>query len=289
LHYLIEHETELAFTEPVREHQVELRLAPRDEPGQRVLSFAIETEPGGELPEHVDCFGNRVHRLSLVGPHDRLVARVRTEVETRRENPFDWMPLDPERERQELVEQLRTEPRLHELLLHRSASVPDLPTLGDALDLPAADPGASILANAQAAMAWMAERFTYDASTTDVHAPLAAFLDQGAGVCQDFAHLMLAILRGWGVPARYVAGYVDPGTLGEEGHVEATHAWAETWIPGAGWRGLDATSGLVVNDRYVVVAVGRDSRDAAPVRGAFKGPDAGEPPAVRLRVARQDQ
>lgn len=284
MRYVIEHETHLAFPEPVREHQVELRLAPRDDATQRLLGCEIRIEPAAGLREHADCFGNRVHRASLLAPHDTLTVRLRAEVETLLENPFDWAPLDPEAERALLARQLRETPRLLELVLPRSPSLPERGTRAPGLP-PAAGEG-PLVERVQAAMAWVRSCFEYRPGTTDVHAPLDDFFEHGGGVCQDFAHLMVALVRSWGVPARYVAGYVDPGTLGEAAAIEATHAWAEVWVPGAGWRGFDATSGLVANDRYVPVAAGRDSRDAAPVRGAFKGDHAGEPPQVRLRMAR---
>jgi transglutaminase-like putative cysteine protease len=284
--YLIEHETELRFPEPVREHQLELRLAPRADDAQRVLACEIEVTPRASLREHRDCFGNRVHRASLPQPHDGVVVRLRAEVETRRENPFAWATLPPAEEIAATARALRASPRLLELLLHRSDAVPSLGSQPEYPPLPQRDETHSLVENLQAAMAWARETFRYEPGATDAHAPLPVFLEKRAGVCQDFAHLLVALARSWGVPARYVSGYVEPEP--EQGE-QATHAWAEVLVPGAGWLGFDATHGLLVNDRYVAVAAGRDSRDAAPVRGAFKGDDPGAPPQVRLRVARQQQ
>jgi len=284
--YLIEHETELRFPEPVREHQLELRLAPRQDEAQRLLACSIELEPRASLREHRDCFGNRVHRASLPAPHDGVVVRLRAEVETLRENPFAWAPLPPAAEQAATARALRESPRLLELVLHRSDAVPELVPFAAPQPMPARQEGRTLVEDVQAAMAWAGERFAYDADATDAHGPLAVFLDKRAGVCQDFAHLLVALVRSWGVPARYVSGYVEPDGEGGE---QATHAWAEVLVPGGGWLGFDATHGLVTNHRYVAVAVGRDSRDAAPVRGAFKGNDPGAPPQVRLRVVRQQQ
>jgi transglutaminase-like putative cysteine protease len=284
--YVIDHETELRFPEPVREHQLELRLAPREDHGQRTIACQIELTPRAALREHHDSFGNRVHRASLPAPHDGVLVRLHAEVETLREDPFAWTPLSPEAEAAATARALRESPRLLEWLLHRSPAVPDLAPLAEALRPPARDPGRSLVENVQAAMDWMAESFAYVSGATDAHAPFTVFLEKRAGVCQDFAHLLVALARSWGAPARYVSGYVEPDP--EQGE-QATHAWAEVWVPGAGWLGFDATHCLVTNDRYIAVAVGRDSREAAPVRGAFKGDDAGDPPQVRLRVARQQQ
>jgi transglutaminase-like putative cysteine protease len=283
---LIEHETRLAFPVPVREHQCELRLAPRDDETQRRLSCEIEVEPAAELREHHDAFGNLVHRFALLAPHDRLVARVRSEVETSLANPFAYAPVTPGGERAALERRVREEPRLLDFVLHRSDAVPELGTTLGGAPLPTFAEGIDLLGNVQAAMRWAAERFRWEPGTTEVHAALADFAEQRAGVCQDFAHLLVALARSWGFAARYVMGYVEGGTVQGEA---ATHAWAEVWIPGAGWRGFDATSGLVANDCYVPVAVGRDSRDAAPVRGTFKGDEGSASPQVSVRIARAGQ
>jgi transglutaminase-like putative cysteine protease len=287
---LIEHETRLAFPAAVREHQCELRLAPRDDETQRRLSCRIEVEPPVELREHRDCFGNAVHRFSLLAPHDRLVARVRSEVETSLANPFAYAPLAPAAERAWLERQLREEPRLLDFVLHRSDAVPELGEALGGVAVPAHQPARSLIDNVQAAMRWAAESFRWEPGTTGVHAALADFAEQRAGVCQDFAHLLIAWVRSHGFAARYVMGYVEGNVVPEEAQgEEATHAWAEVLIPGAGWRGFDATSGLVANDCYVPVAVGRDSRDAAPVRGTFKGDEGNASPQVSVRVQRAEQ
>ena len=287
---LIEHETRLGFPVPVREHQCELRLAPRDDATQRRISCTIEVEPATELRSHLDCFGNWVHRFSLLAPHEQLVARVHSEVETSLVNPFSYAPLTAAAERGWLAERLRDEPRLLDFVLHRSDAVPELGRELGGLSVPLPAPELTLLDNVQAAMRWAQESFRWDPGTTEVHSALASFAEQRAGVCQDFAHLLVALVRGWGFAARYVMGYAEGSTMPEEAPREqATHAWAEVLIPGAGWRGFDATSGLVANDGYVPVAVGRDSRDAAPVRGTFKGDEASASPQVSVRVQRAEQ
>jgi transglutaminase-like putative cysteine protease len=282
--YLIEHESRLRFPEPVREHHFELRLAPQGGEAQKVLRCEITVSPDAELREHADTFGNRVVRGSVMAPHDALDARLVALVETRLENPFGYVPLSPAAERPWLERELVADPSLHTFLLHRSPAVPDLAAI-EGFEAPPFDPAHTLLENTVAAMDWCKGRFAFEPGTTAVHGPLATFVKRGGGVCQDFAHCLVALVRGWGFPARYVAGYVDPGPdLAAE---ETTHAWAELLVPGAGWRGVDATHGLVVNDLYVPIAVGRDSRDAAPVRGTFKGAAQQEAPEVHLRVQRQ--
>ena len=290
MRYLIEHESVLHFPKPVREHQFELRLAPRAESGLVLLSCAIEVEPDAPLRTHVDCFGNVVHRVTLLAPHETLRARVVAEVETALANPFDYAPVPIAGERRWLEQQLRDDPSLLDFVLHRSAAVPDVGATLAELDPPAFDPARSLVQNMLALMAWIGATFRYVPGATEVNGALAEFAEQRAGVCQDFAHLVVAVVRSWGFPARYVMGYADPGTVAVDAESEqATHAWAEVLIPGAGWRGFDATAGLVANDTYVPVAVGRDSRDAAPLRGTFKGDDGGLPPEVAVRVERLEE
>jgi transglutaminase-like putative cysteine protease len=282
--YLIEHESRLRFPEPVREHHFELRLAPQGGEALKVLRCEISVSPEAGLREHTDSFGNRVVRGSVMAPHQALDARLVALVETRLENPFAYAPLEAGAERPWLARELAADPSLHSFLLHRSPAVPELASI-EGFDAPAYDAARTLFENAVAAMDWCRSRFAFEPGSTPVHAPLATFVKRGGGVCQDFAHSVVAIVRGWGFPARYVAGYVDPGPDAKT--EETTHAWAELLVPGAGWRGVDATHGLVVNDLYVPVAVGRDSRDAAPVRGTFKGAAQQEAPEVHLRVSRQ--
>jgi transglutaminase-like putative cysteine protease len=135
-------------------------------------------------------------------------------------------------------------------------------------------------------LAWVPTVIEYRSGTTEVHGSLAEAVRQGSGVCQDFAHLFITVARSWGIPARYVMGYLDPGICAT-GEQLATHAWAEALVPGAGWVGFDATHNLLANDHYVAVAVGRDSYDAAPQRGSFKGESAGEQPTVTVTVQEQ--
>jgi transglutaminase-like putative cysteine protease len=288
LRYLIEHETTLTFPTAVREHQCELRLAPRDNGLQRRLAAEVTVRPEVELRESEDCFGNLVHRFSLLPQHDTLHVGLRAEVETLLTNPFDYMPLPPPLERAWVERRILEDLSLYDFVLHRSASIPDVAALGG-LTPPAYEADNSLLENVQVAMGWIHESIEYVPGATEVHAALTELAANRAGVCQDFAHLLIAIVRSWGFAARYVMGFAESGTIGTEAAAnEATHAWAEVLIPGAGWRGFDATARLVVNDTYVVVAIGRDSRDAAPLRGTFKGDDGGASPEVTVRVLRQE-
>jgi transglutaminase-like putative cysteine protease len=286
MRYLIEHETRLEYAGEVREHHCELRLAPREDSHQRLLVLELETDPAAELREYLDCFGNRVHHFQVLAPHDHLATRMRAEVECTLENPFDFELVPPPREREWLDQALRAQPRLLDYVLHRSAAVPALPVLEPAEPFPDLESGRQLMECAQEAMHWVRGRLDYAPGATHVHSSLAEAWKERAGVCQDFAHLMIALVRSWGVPARYVMGYLDPSLTEEtEAAEQATHAWVEVLIPNAGWRGFDPTHDLVANDTYVAVAVGRDYLDAAPQRGTYKGESGGAGPQVRVHLS----
>jgi transglutaminase-like putative cysteine protease len=123
---------------------------------------------------------------------------------------------------------------------------------------------------------WIYTNFTYKPGVTNVSTPLSTVLRQRKGVCQDFAHLMLSIIRHNGLPARYVSGYIEPVDPTRPGGSElvgaaASHAWVEVNLPNGTWWGLDPTNNQCAGERHVKVAVGRDYHDVAPLRGTFKG------------------
>jgi transglutaminase-like putative cysteine protease len=287
MRYCIEHETVLAFPEAVAEHHIELRLTPREDANQKLISHEIRMEPEISLRSYSDCFGNRVNYGNLIAPHRRLVTRMRAEVENCLENPFDFTPLDPGNEREWLAKNLQQSPRLYDFILSRSASAPNLELLADRFDFPRHESGRSLLETIQEAMEWIAVTLRYEPGVTDVHSSLMEALDARAGVCQDFSNLLIAIVRSWKIPARYVMGYLASDNAGKNVIAPETHAWTEVMIPGRGWVGFDATQQVLANHQFIPVAVGRDSHDAAPLRGSFKGEVRGEQPEVTLRISQQ--
>jgi len=117
------------------------------------------------------------------------------------------------------------------------------------------------------------EAFAYAPEATEVDSPIDVALGKRKGVCQDFAHIMIATARGWGVPARYVSGYLfTKRDAGDRSAADATHAWVEAFVPGAGWVGFDPTNNVLAGERHIRVAIGRDYNDVPPSRGVFKGP-----------------
>ena len=214
MNYLIEHETVLEYPATVREHHIELRLVPRCDEHQKVLSCSIETEPAARLASYTDYFGNRVDYFCVIPPHNRLVTRLRAEVETRKDNPFDFTPIAPGEQQEWLQKAIRQSPPLNDFVLHRSPVTPHAMKLADVLScaLPRCDREQPVMENLLELMAWIPSVLEYRSGTTGVHADLVSAVRLGAGVCQDFAHLFITVARSWGLPARYVMGYLDPGS-----------------------------------------------------------------------------
>jgi transglutaminase-like putative cysteine protease len=269
--YEIAHELRLTYSVPVWEHHVEVRMTPQDNSHQRLQAAEVDLDPACEARSYHDCFGNRVHYCSLVAPHDHLTVRVRAQVETSLENPFDYAVVAPARERDWVAESLRAQPRLWDYVLHRSPATPDLAKLAAAdLAFPARAAGLPLLDSVMQALDWMTEAIESVPGFTHAPGKLEEALARRAGGCQDLAHLLIAIVRAWGFPARYVMGYQDPGYAEEQEDEQRLHAWAEILLPGAGWRGVDPTTHLVANHTYIAVAIGRDASDATPIKAVFK-------------------
>ena len=242
----VEHTTEFAYDGPIAEAYTELRLRPAEGSGQHCSSFRLDTEPPGvRVREYRDPFGNTVHHFDVLESHDRLAVTAVSEV---------WTP-------QALVSD-RIEPtplELHDYLAPSRYS----PFAGPIRDLAAGHSGARELMEA------VHVRLVYEPGATDVQTRADETLALGRGVCQDFAHVLLAACRSVGIPARYVSGYLyDPTLVGDNA---ASHAWVDVWDETRGWLALDPTHDREQTDAYVRVAVGRDYDDVPPTRGVYTG------------------
>ncbi len=268
------HITDYRYSDPVSEAYVEARLSPPHREEQAVLAHSIEFSPEGGLSDYVDYFGNTTTFYSMTLRHERLVVTNRMTVRTKpRPFPEEALALPVAEARQILASSLTD---IFDYLQPTHA----VPTGGVSTDwakkfLPG---GAAIGEALESLNSAIHERFAYKPGATEVNTPLPVVWKQKAGVCQDFAHIMLSVLRTAGLPARYVCGYIEtdgptdktPGGRKLVGSV-ATHAWVEVLLPGLQWMALDPTNNQWCGERHITVALGRDFEDAAPVRGTFKG------------------
>lgn len=282
--YRLVHISEFSYDAPVSESYNEVRLRPMQDETQSCLSFRLSTDPASNLASHLDHLGNCVHRFSILGEHRhlRIEADSVTLVQSPPELPKNGPALTD-------LPGLKDELDEHQDFLAPTAYAPHDGTV-DGLVREAESGSASCVVFALSAMNIVHRTFRYEKGATHVKSSIHDTLATGAGVCQDFAHILLAMLRIRGLPGRYVSGYLVPTRTAEPGANleevvggQASHAWMEVFIPGHGWFGLDPTTGAPVGLRHVRIAYGRDYGDAAPVRGVYKG-EAGQHLCVDVRV-----
>lgn len=267
----IDHETIFSYNQPVREAIGEARLRPRDESHQRCVSFQMQVDPQTPLNTIADRFGNQVGCYSVLSPHSRLRISATSVVETGGSPLIPAPPLTFLQRRDFLIPS------------HYVPCNDDLGTF--AREHSPADGAPEEVARALSTAIF--ERCTYEPGSTDIFTSADEVLAGRRGVCQDFAHLLIALCRCMGLPARYVSGYLHDAAQ-RPGAIVATHAWAEVFLEGRGWLGLDPTHNCAVGPDYVRVALGRDYTDATPVRGVFQG-DARQELEVRVRVRTADE
>lgn len=249
----IRHETRYRYEETVSYSIQSLKLTPRTEPGQRVLSWRIAT-PGDRL-EQVDPYGNVTHVVTVEAPHDELHIAVEGVVDVAAAGDAgDRLP--------SLAGELSPLAFLGPTPLTRADR--EIRAIADR-HLGRHPPTRSTLMDL---VGGVRQAVQYEPGVTDVSHSAIEAVELGSGVCQDQAHVYIACCRAAGVPARYVSGYLYTGTTGEV----ASHAWADAWLGrDEGWLSLDVTHGQVAGPAHCRLAVGRDYLDAAPVRGVRRG------------------
>ena len=265
-HYSVEHRVEYRYERPVRLSVMTLYLRPIQDRQQVVREFSVGTDPEGALFSFADGFGNRGHFLDRPADHDRLVIHARSEVEV---GPAAAVPERLGADAWELLRRASDAPELW-AMTHGSRFVrPDAEALRAFVSAHGIEPGDDPLVSARALRGRIHETLRYVPGSTAVDSPIERVLETGEGVCQDYAHVMASILRGWGVPCRYVSGYLGPA----EGETATgqSHAWVECWFPGLGWTGFDPANDTDMDGRHVRVAVGRDYADVPPTRGVYQG------------------
>lgn len=254
----IHHETKLSYTAPVSETVLEVRMAPPSDEDQTNLGYRLRINPTAPVTSYRDGVGNRVDMFNLLVPYRELAIRATTIMRTHRRPAegrligLNW----PEPDAPLAIDAI--EYLGFGRLVDRSHNF-------DAFISEQSRPSGSLRDGLIAIMEAVRSRLKYEKKVTTARTPMSEALELGRGVCQDFAHLFLGACRAFGLPARYVSGYVHgPGEL-------ATHAWCQVWAGTAGWVDLDPTRGIFVSDDHVVIGVGRDFLDVPPNRGVWKG------------------
>jgi transglutaminase-like putative cysteine protease len=264
----VQHTTEVRYTAPVQTSFNEVRMTPLTLPTQTTLEARVSVSGGTPVWTYSDYWGTFVSVFDIAEPHEELVIRAQATVET--DQPLDlapavplpWADLRAQAAGGRLLEFLLTTP-LTTLTPALAATV-----IGD---IHGADP----VEAAEHIVARVRSQVSYMAGSTGVRTDAQEAWDQGQGVCQDLAHVTVALMRAAGLPARYVSGYLhaDPSAEPGQSAVGESHAWVEYWT--GSWRPVDPTTNVPVRERHVVVARGRDYADIPPLKGLFHGPAGG--------------
>ena len=269
MYYTVRHLTKFVYSNEISESIMETRMHPRSDEYQRCLAFQLSVSPRCRVFSYRDHLSNHVHHFDIPSQHEQLVIVAESLVEMEESLPIPsflapdaWAELDSMVRDGDYWEFLFpsefTEP------------TPHLLALADELEVARRDDPLMLLHELNERLyRW----FDYVPRSTSADSPIDIALEQRTGVCQDFAHVMLALIRTrLKIPCRYVSGYLHHNTSNNDRSVStATHAWIEALIPQLGWVGFDPTNWLVAGDRHIRTAIGRDYSDVPPTHGIFRG------------------
>jgi transglutaminase-like putative cysteine protease len=264
--FTILHQTTYRYPGKIHESYSIVHLRPRSDSSQYCTQYELNVAPRARVFSYTDRFGNDVQHFAVLPDHDVLSIIARSSVITVR-SPKPDVPSPVTKDL------LATDPNVRWLYdeLHESQYVVFGPQL-QAFAAEVGDPGRDDL------VAWylhagmsISQKFTYDTGASSVQTTIDESIRARAGVCQDYAHILIALCRYYAIPARYVSGYIFSGQEGSVLGAEASHAWCEAYLGPHGWIGFDPTNETLIDDRFARIAVGRDYRDVSPVRGVYKG------------------
>ena len=266
--FSVRHTTIFRYEPAVRESIMEVRLQPRSDGEQRCLNFSLKVDPPANVMQHRDFSGNTVHHFDIAAAHTQVMVAAESSVEVqdvpapRAADCGDWSDLDALVAAGDYWENL--------LPSHFARSTPALEELAQEVACQRRDNPLELLCELNAGIYKV---FAYVPQSTKVDSPIDEALKSRQGVCQDFAHIMIALVRRLKVPCRYVSGYMfhRDEKVKDRSLEGASHAWVEALVPRLGWVAFDPTNNLVGADRHIRVAIGRDYADVPPTRGVYKG------------------
>jgi transglutaminase-like putative cysteine protease len=266
--YSIRHLTRFRYKDPVSESIMETRMHPRSDHSQHCLSFSLSVSPRCRVFSYRDHYGNIVQHFDIPGDHDQLVIVAESLVEQQVQMdvpaflaPDAWNALDA----------MVTEGDYGEMLLPSTFAIPTpaLLEMARKLNVVRRDDPLMVVHELNKSIY---DYFEYVPRSTRVDSPIDEAIATHRGVCQDFAHTMIALLRHIGIPARYVSGYLYRSREDHDRSTpDASHAWVEVLLPHLNWVGFDPTNDLIAFNRHIRTAVGRDYADVPPTHGVFRG------------------
>jgi transglutaminase-like putative cysteine protease len=268
MYYSVRHLTKFVYETPVSESAMEVRMHPRSDTNQRCLTFHLSVSPRCRVFSYRDHLANNIHHFDIAGHHTQLVIVAESLVELQ---PLFALPQSLPAYSWEELDILVAEGDYWEFLFPSefARQTPLLEELAKQIDVRRRDDPLSVLRELNTALY---QHFDYVPQTTHVDSPIDDALQNRSGVCQDFAHVMIALVRGMGIPCRYVSGYLyRTQNDHERSAMDASHAWVEALLPQVGWVGFDPTNDLIAGERHIRTANGRDYADVPPTKGVYRG------------------
>jgi transglutaminase-like putative cysteine protease len=283
--YAIRHFTRFRYSLPVWQSAMELRMQPRSENTQRCFTFQLSLDPSARVFSYQDHLGNFVHHFDVPGQHRQLTitADALVEVETpaplpQSLGPSAWDELDAKIDQEDYWDML-----MPSRFACTSSEVEMLAREMGVMERGGREP-LELLTTLNAKLY---QYCSYVKRSTGVDSVVADAIRSRRGVCQDFAHTMIAMVRNLRIPCRYVSGYLHRDPDADRSDDGATHAWVEALVPFVGWVGFDPTNNLIVGGRHIRTAIGRDYSDVSPTVGTMKGAAETEL-QVKVRVTPSD-
>lgn len=281
--YSVQHLTRYLYAAPVWDSINDAHLCPVSDDFQQCQSFRLSITPQStSVLRRLDFYTNQVHHFEVTEPHQALEVCADSVVETFEDVrdfsvPAAFVALARLDRDERYYDFLSASPRvaLSPMIVHEAKEM--------------VDPSGDVQTEVGRVMAFIYDNFEYAPGSTQVESPVSQVFEQKRGVCQDFAHLMLALCRAVAIPARYISGYfhLPETTSGTAADNTVSHAWVECFLPAIGWVGYDPTHNRRVGASYIKVAIGRDYADVRPLAGTFRG-EAIAQMEVSVRVERID-
>jgi transglutaminase-like putative cysteine protease len=285
MYYTVSHLTRFHYKKSISESVMETRMHPRSDESQRCLMFHLSVSPRCRVFSYRDHLGNQVHHFDVPGQHNQLTIIAESTVEMQ---PMVALPPALAPDSWAEVDSLVANGDYWEMLLPSQFAQPTplLEELARSLRVERRDDPLTVLNDINLALYRI---FDYVPKSTKVDSPIDVALEQKKGVCQDFAHIMLALVRTLRIPCRYVSGYLYHRASDHDRSTDgASHAWVEALLPHLGWVGFDPTNALIAGDRHIRTAIGRDYADVPPTKGIYRGPTESElTVGVRVKSSRE--
>ncbi len=283
--FLVEHLSKFHYRKSAYGCVMLLRLHPREDNEQRVLEFSLHTDPVATPSSFEDVFGNTCHLFNIHREHKQIILHSRAQVAT---CEMPSVASHKEKDTWNRLFEIADPVRCWEYL-NSSRFVYTCPALEAFAAANGIFRGTSPLSSLLETASILHATFRYEQGCTEADSPIEHILETGQGVCQDYTHVMIAVARSWGIPSRYVSGYLHlEGSPGEQIPAGASHSWGEFLLPDLGWVGIDPTNNTLADHRHIRIAVGRDYADAAPTQGTYFS-DGESILEVRVTVVESDE